>query len=84
MYGNDVEHNIRTARRVSIVAFYGFLAVAAGGIAEAHMSFVPEFVSKRKRQLPEETGPTKTEQSQWVPWLAPGKSEVSLGVMGRF
>jgi hypothetical protein len=87
-YGNDIERNVKTARTVAIIGFYGFAAVAAGGIAEAHINFVPQARSERRRELPQDlTSPgTKSPRTlgRLLPWVQAGRESVSAGVAGIF
>jgi len=85
-YGSDITRNIRTARTVAIVGFYGFLAAAVGGVAEAHINFVPNVREERRRQLPmrlraPEQAPAAT---SLVPWVAPHRDGAVLGLGGVF
>ena len=87
-YGNDIERNVKAARTVAIIGFYGFAAVAAGGIAEAHINFVPEARSERTRELPPDLTnsggkPTGT-LGGLLPWVQAGRGNVSAGVVGIF
>jgi hypothetical protein len=86
-YGSDISRNAKIARNVAIVGFYGFAAVAAGGIVEAHVNFVPEVRSERKRALPKELrAPVKRPSSSalFLPFVTPSKSGLELGVLGAF
>lgn len=85
-YGSDITRNVNIARTVSIISFYGFAAVAAGGIVEAHINFVPETRHERKRKLPKELlSPAKTRQgSRVAPWVFPQAGGLSVGVVGVF
>ena len=92
-FGSDITHNATIAWKVSIVSFYSFAAIALGGITEAHINFVPEVRSRRKRELPKQlrtpkstaTGAgTRALGARVLPWVAPGERGFSLGVMGAF
>lgn len=86
-YGSDISRNAQIAHTVSIVSFYGFAAVAAGGIAEAHINFVPEKRTERKRALPKALrAPIKRPNSSAVllPFVMPSNSGFELGVLGAF
>ena len=83
-YGNDIERNVRTARTVAIIGFYGFAAVAAGGIAEAHINFVPQVRSERRRELPDDLKGSSGTLRRWLPWVSAGRASVSAGVVGSF
>jgi hypothetical protein len=62
---------------------YGLLAVAALGIGEAQLSFVPEVRSVRERPLPKMPRPEPAGASI-APRIAGGPGKVELGVFGRF
>jgi hypothetical protein len=86
-YGSDITRNATIARTVSIISFYSFAAVAAGGITEAHINFVPELSSRRKRELPKQTKTPKstaTTAARLLPWVAPAERGFSIGVLGAF
>jgi hypothetical protein len=89
-YGSDITRNATIARTVAIVSFYSFAAVAAGGIVEAHVNFVPEFRTERKRSLPKELRtPAKrsggaSAAAQLLPLLTPTPGGWELGVVGAF
>lgn len=76
----DLSARADTAYLVQTVSFYSLLGVALVGIAEAHLSFVPEVRYERKRVLPEQlklvppkAAPTQTTVSlRFTPWAAPG------------
>lgn len=87
-FGSDISRNAEIARKVSIVSFYGFAAVALGGILEAHLNFVPEVRWERKRTLPKELRtPAKQPHgasAQLLPWVTPSTNGLELGVFGTF
>lgn len=85
-YGSDISRNARIARNVAIVSFYSFAAVAAGGIVEAHINFVPEFRSTRRRPLPQElrTPAKRPTAVSTLPFLVPSRGGLELGVVGAF
>lgn len=87
-FGSDISRNAMIARNISIVSFYGFAAVALGGILEAHINFVPEFRSQRKRELPKELRtPSKRangSSAQLLPWVTPSANGFEVGVLGAF
>jgi len=87
-YGSDITKNAKIARSVSIVSFYGFVAVAAGGIVEAHVNFVDEVRTERKRSLPKELRtPSKRangSSAHLLPWVTPSNGGLELGVVGTF
>ncbi|MEZ4226862.1 MAG: hypothetical protein R3B13_38330 [Polyangiaceae bacterium] len=82
---DELNANLKTARSVLIFSSYGFLAVAAGGILEAQLSFEPEVRRTRTRSLPPELrGPSTRETSGWRPALVPLPQGLGLGAVGRF
>jgi tetratricopeptide (TPR) repeat protein len=72
---DDFENKTRTARTVSYGAFFGFLAVAVGGVAHAHLTFVPEVRESRRRAVP---------PPPVVPAAEIGLSRFVVGLSGRF
>jgi hypothetical protein len=72
---DDFNAKTNTARIVSYGAFFGFLAVAAGGVAHAHLTFVPEVREVRRRPLP---APVV------VPAAEITTSRLVVGLTGRF
>jgi len=81
--GADVKKRLDDWHTALVLSSYGFLGVAALGILEAQISFVPEVRRVRERPLP------KALKSQGVtlrfrPDVAVGPSEVKLGVRGSF
>lgn len=48
----DQQRNLDTWHTVKVASFWGFAAVAAGGVLQAQLEFVPEFHETRKRTLP--------------------------------
>jgi hypothetical protein len=50
----DLSTSQDRARVTWVAGLYLFTALAAGGIVEAHLSFVPQFEQQRKRQVPKE------------------------------
>ena len=59
---------------------YGMLGVAALGIAEAQLSFVPEVRSVRERPMPKRP----SAKVEVMPRVRGGKGNVEIGIMGRF
>jgi hypothetical protein len=73
----DFDDKTRTAKVASYSAFVGFLAVAAGGIAHANLTFVPEVREVRRRPVP-------VPPSAFVPIAEIGSSRVVVSLTGRF
>jgi hypothetical protein len=65
------------------VSSYSFLGVAAVGIAQAQLAFVPEFREQRYRPLPSRLK-EHASALRVVPNLAAGPGEFSLGLSGQF
>jgi len=81
--GPDVTKRLDDWHTALVLSSYGFLGVAALGILEAQISFVPEVRRVRERPLP------KALKSPGVTWrltpdVAVGPSDVRLGVRGAF
>ena len=77
--GADVKKRLDDWHTALVLSSYGFLGVAALGIAEAQISFVPEVRHVRERPLPK---PGVT--SSLRPDVAVGPSDVRLGIRGSF
>lgn len=60
---------------------YGLIAVAALGIAEAQLSFVPEVRTVRERPMPKRPS---SDSFLLTPRVSGGPGKVELGVAGRF
>jgi hypothetical protein len=74
----QLNQNIRTANDVALVATGAFVAVAAAGILQANLAFVPEFsggVRPRKKPPPV---PSVT------PTAGPTQGGATFGLLGRF
>lgn len=82
--GKSKTLNIRdpTAYAVQVVSSYAFLGVAALGILQAQIAFVPEFHETRRRRLPKEL--ETAQRVRLVPSVVPTKNGVSLGLYGTF
>jgi hypothetical protein len=74
---------LRTWNTLLHVSSYTFLGVAAIGIAQAQIAFVPEVPQKRYRPLPPELK-RSTARVEVTPSFAAGADEVFLGLSGRF
>ncbi len=72
------------ARVTWVVGMYAFAALAAGGIAEAHLNFVPQFEETRKRPVPKalREPPQPKNQLRLVPlgW----SRGAGVGLVGHF
>jgi hypothetical protein len=90
VFEDDIERNVRRARTVAYATFYGFVGVAAIGMLEANINFVPRFRYQRQRELLEEPKKPATKRSKaasqaaWLPWVGPTQAGVSAGVVGTF
>jgi hypothetical protein len=79
--GDEINKRLHDWRTALMIGAYGFLSVAAVGVLEAQLSFVPEVRHVRERKLPfalQVSGVTLT------PDVAAGAHDVSLGVRGAF
>ena len=74
---------LRTWNTLLHVSSYAFLGVAALGVAQAHIAFVPEVEQQRYRPLPPELR-RSTARVEVAPSVAAGPGEVFLGISGRF
>ncbi len=84
---DELNANLKTAQDVLTFSSWGFLAVAAGGIVEAQLSFEPEFRRTKKRALPKElqSPASRSKSDAFVrPTLVPFADGVGLGAVGRF
>ena len=82
----ELNANLVSAHNVLIFSSWGFLAVALGGIAEAQLSFEPEFRKSKKRRLPPELqSPSSRSSEAFVrPTIVPFRNGAGLGAVGRF
>ncbi len=91
---NDLNANLDAAHTTLVVSSWAFLAVAAAGIAEAQINFVPERNQEtRERSLPEhlkshaegeERAPAFRSPS-WTPTVGPvSGGGMEFGIIGRF
>ncbi len=82
----ELNANLVSAHNVLIFSSWGFLAVALGGIAEAQLSFEPEFRKSKKRRLPRELqSPSSRSKDAFVrPTIVPFRNGAGLGAVGRF
>jgi hypothetical protein len=74
---------LRTWHSLVVVSSYTWLGVAAAGILQAELAFVPEVREERKRVLPD-TLLRKKAQVSLEPNFAAGPDSLFLGVSGRF
>jgi len=79
--GDEVNKRLHDWRTALVIGAYGFLGVAAVGVVEAQLSFVPEVRRVRERKLPfalQVSGVSLT------PEVAAGAHDFTLGVRGAF
>jgi hypothetical protein len=76
----DVNQRLSDWHLALELSTYGMLGVAALGIAEAQLSFVPEVRSVRERPMPKRP----SAKVEVMPRVSGGPGKVELGVMGRF
>jgi hypothetical protein len=84
--GEDVNQRLSDWHLALELSTYGLLAVAALGIAESQLSFVPEVRTVRERPLPK-APPSKGLPPASVvvtPRIAGGPGKIELGIAGRF
>jgi hypothetical protein len=79
--GEDVNQRLSDWHLALELSTYGLLAVAALGIAEAQLSFVPEVRTVRERPLPKAPPPAGIVVT---PRVAGGPGKLELGIAGRF
>ncbi len=77
----DVNQRLEDWHLALELSTYGLLAVAALGIAEAQLSFVPEVRTVRERPMPKRPSSVTF---AITPRIAGGPDKVELGVSGRF
>ncbi len=78
----DINQRLDTWYNVLLWTSYGFFGVAALGIAEAQISYVPEVRRIRERPLPKP--PSEGLTLRWEPTVALGPGDYRLGVRGSF
>jgi hypothetical protein len=79
------ERDQRTWSTVKTLSFWGFAALAAGGVLHAQLEFVPEFRETRRRKLPPSLSPTalpKPSDVSALPYADTGGG--GLSITGRF
>jgi hypothetical protein len=80
----DVENGRRRAYQVLVGSSWGLLGLAAIGIMEAEISFVPEFREVRTRPLPERLRRSaQAAPSRFVPVVVPSADGFVLGLQGN-
>ena len=68
-----------------VISSWSFLGVAALGVLEAQLSFVPEFRDTRKKALPADLRrPNDAPALSLTPLAFPTNRGMELGVFGRF
>ena len=77
----DVNERLSDWHLALEVSTYGLIAVAALGIAEAQLSFVPEVRTVRERPVPKRPSSASV---ALTPRVSGGPGKVELGVAGRF
>ena len=75
---------LKTWNTLLDVSAWAFVGVAALGIAEAELSFVPERREERKRPIPPSLRRKETSRVRVIPNLRADPHGFSLGVSGRF
>jgi hypothetical protein len=80
----DYQQTQSTWGTVRTLSFWGFAALAAGGILQAQLEFVPEFTETRSRPLPPSLAPAKPKPTEVG--AAPYFDQTGGGitVVGRF
>ena len=76
--------NIATWGTTKVLSFWAFAALAAGGIVEAQLEFVPEFRETRTRPLPPSLAPTTPKPSEVSALPYFDSQGGGIAVMGRF
>lgn len=81
----DLNSKLDTAHQVLVISSWSFLGVAALGVLEAQLSFVPEFRDTRKKALPADLRrPNDAPALSLTPLAFPTNRGMELGVFGRF
>jgi hypothetical protein len=80
----DIVRNARIAYNVQLVTSYAFLAVALGGVTEAHINFVDQKQRIENRPLSDELKSGVAESVKVSPWLSALPGGGSVGVFGTF
>lgn len=82
---DELNQKLRTAQVVALGATAGLIAVAAGGIVQAHLGFVPEFRDgTRPRKIPKAESARAGFHPSLSPMVRPTEGGGELGVLGRF
>jgi len=79
--GPDVNDRLDDWHLALTLSTYGLLGVAALGIGEAQLSFVPEVRTVRERPLPKIPRPSSVSV---VPRVSGGPGKLEVGLVGRF
>jgi tetratricopeptide (TPR) repeat protein len=80
---DELNAKLATAYATQVVASWGFLVVAAGGIVHAQLTFVPEFRDDRRRPLPKHLQAPKS-AARLFPVAAASQKGGWAGVGGSF
>lgn len=81
----DLNPKLDAAHQVLVVSSWAFLGVAAVGVLEAQLGFVPEFRDTRKKPLsPDLRRPPDAPTVSVRPLALPTAGGAALGVFGRF
>lgn len=80
---DDVKKRLNDWYTAIVLSSYGFIGVAALGILEGQISFVPEVRHVRDRPLPKALAPEQT-KLRVAPDLALGPGDVRFGLRGSF
>jgi hypothetical protein len=79
-----VENGKRRAYQVLVGTSWGLLGMAAIGVMEAQISFVPEFREVKTRPLPERLRRSaRASPSRFVPVVVPSANGFMLGLQGN-
>lgn len=81
----DLNGKLRSAHQVLTYSSWGFVGVAAAGVLQAQLAFVPEFRDTVKKPLsPDLRRPPDAPAVSLRPLALPTAGGVELGVVGRF
>jgi hypothetical protein len=83
----DLNSKLETAHTVLVLSSWGFVLVAAAGIAQAQIGFLPEFRETVKKPLPPELRrpePNHNHGVSLLPLFAPTPQGALMGLGGHF